>query len=490
MDQLKKILPLALSLACFGCPLAHAKPVFNASEIEGQGSEIIFCDLDGDHLKDAVLVDGLNLSIFYQDSKTGFSRQPQQQVHLDDRPSLVWPARLGRNAESLLVMTSEGVTELSFTNQTSPPANRQIIQQPTIIPDQLDETQVKKYFTLSAETGTDWPLLLLPVTGGLQVWQHRDGWQQVQFIEHAVDTHIRPAVTNAGYNQSFGLSLSLSDVNGDKRDDLMIMRNVAGGMQTYALYLQQTNEQFTPEPTLTYTNKADWHTALCWIDINRDGKLDLIKSTLQDDPSFLPGMKSGKVLIGAYLADAQNRIPSEPQQVFRKNDWSSALPVVDVDGDGFMDMVLGYIPLNTREGFRKMITAEQIDFSLKFYFSRPGAGFPKDPDCQRDLIIHFDREFFSTVNHGLFYEQFVNLNGDFNGDGKKDLLVRDHSDAVSVYFFVSRENGFNPKADLKFNSPEPIDSYEVKDLNGDGVSDLIIKAQKRNVFRIFTSQSK
>lgn len=488
MDHLRKILPLTLGIAFFGSPLARAKPVFTASEIEGQGSEIIYCDLEGDHLKDAVLVDGLNLSIFHQDSKSGFPRQPQQQVRLDDRPAIVWPARLGRNAESLLVMTSAGVTELSFTSRTSPPTRRQIIQQPTIIPEQLDETPVK-YFPMSTETGTDWPLLLLPVTGGLEVWQHRDGWQRAQFIEHSVETHIRPAVTNAGYSQSFGLSLSVSDVNGDGRDDLMIMRNVAGGMQTYALYLQ-TDGRFTSEPTLTYTNKADWRTALCWIDINRDGRLDLIKSTLQDDPSFLPGMRSGKVLIGAYLADAQNRIPAEPQQVFRKNDWSSALPVADVDGDGFMDMVLGYIPLNTREGFRKMITAEQIDFSLRFYFSRPGAGFPKDPDSQRDLVIHFDREFFSTVNRGLYYEQFVNLNGDFNGDGKKDLLVRDRSDAVSVYFFVSRETGFSPKADLKFNSSEPIDSYEVKDLNGDGVSDLIIKFQKRNAFRIFTSQSK
>ena len=192
MDHLRKILPLTLGIAFFGSPLARAKPVFTASEIEGQGSEIIFCDLEGHHLKDAVLVDGLNLSIFYQDSKSGFSRQPQQQVLLDNHPSLVWPARLGRNAESLLVMTSEGVSELSFTGRTNPPARRQIIQQPTIIPDQLDETLVK-HFPLSAETGTDWPLLLLPVAGGLEVWQHRDGWQRAQFIEHAVETHLWPA---------------------------------------------------------------------------------------------------------------------------------------------------------------------------------------------------------------------------------------------------------------------------------------------------------
>jgi hypothetical protein len=209
-----------------------------------------------------------------------------------------------------------------------------------------------------------------------------------------------------------------------------------------------------------------------------------------DDPSFLPGLRSGKVLIGAYLADAEGKIPATPQQVFRKNDWSSALPVVDVDGDGLVDLVLGYVPLSTREGLRKMVTAEQLDVTLKFFFNRPGAAFPKDPDCQRDLLVHFDREFFSTMDRATFYEQLINLNGDFNGDGKKDLLVRDHNDTVSVYFFVSREQGFNAKADLKFNSPEPIDWCAVKDLNGDGVSDLVVKLQKKKTFRIFTSQSK
>ena len=499
MAGLRTCLALALSIG-FVCRSALAKPAFNSSVIEGEGSEIIFCDLDGDHLKDAVLIDGLNLSIFYQDSKQGFTRKPHQQYRLDDHPSVVFPARLGRDAECLLVMTSEGVTELYFTNRNAPPTPQQIIKQQSILPDVLDETQVM-YFPLSASTGTEWPLLLVPVAGGLQVWsqilsaapqdgQHRDTWRNLQLIEHAVDSQTQPSVTNPGYTQSFGLNMNLGDVDRDKRDDLMVMRTIAGGMQTYALYLQKADGVFTPEPSLTYTNKADWRTTLYWVDINGDGKLDLIKSTFLDEPFFVPGMRSGKVLVGVYLADGHGQIPREPQQIFRKNDWSTALPVVDLDGDGFVDLVLGYIPINPREGFRKAVTAQQVDFSLKFYFFRPGAGFPKDPDCQRDVLIHFHNEFFFTLDRRLYYEQFVSLNGDFSGDGKKDLLVRDHRDEISVYFFSSRQKGFNQEADLRFSCPESMDWWDVKDLNGDGVSDLVVKLRGRNAFRIFTSQSK
>jgi len=124
--------------------------------------------------------------------------------------------------------------ELSFTNRIDRPARQQIIQQETIIPESLDEKFVT-YFPFSCNTGTEWSLLLVPVAGGLQVWQHRDGWHQAQFIERAVETHLHPSIANAGYTRSFDLSLSLGDVNGDARDDLIVMRNSAAGAQIYSL---------------------------------------------------------------------------------------------------------------------------------------------------------------------------------------------------------------------------------------------------------------
>jgi len=44
---------IAVGILAADCPSSQAKPNFNSSEIEGRCSEIIFCDLDGDHLSDA-----------------------------------------------------------------------------------------------------------------------------------------------------------------------------------------------------------------------------------------------------------------------------------------------------------------------------------------------------------------------------------------------------------------------------------------------------
>jgi hypothetical protein len=472
------------------CSPARARPTFNASEVASPCQQLMICDLDGDGLKDLVLMDDTNLSIFYQDPKLGFTREPQQIWHLDPRPCLVWTAKLGGPDGSLLVMTSDGVTELCFTNRTGPPVTRQIIRQSTIVPEAMvaaDGTNAI-YFPLSVETGRNWPLLLVPAADGLQVWQHRDEWRQAQIISHSIEASLQLSVTNPGYIMSLGCDLSVGDVSGDGRDDLMV-RRCNGWTNTYSLYLQQTNGLFALEPALTYADKVEPFSWLCWADLNRDGKVDLIKSRWLNEPSFIPGVPSGKVLVSTYIADEHGRIPAEPQQVFRKYDWTPVVPVVDVDGDGFPDLVLGYSRIEDKEGLRKMITSKKLDYNLRFYFYRPRFGFPTEADCQRDVVIHLDRD-RAEMPEGLhqLFGRYVKVGGDFNGDGKTDLLVRDYSDAISVYFFVSREKGFSPKPDLRFSCPEPIDEWQVADLNNDGVSDLIVKLSKQKGYRIFISQ--
>jgi hypothetical protein len=472
----------------------QARPQFSSSEINGEHSELMICDLDGDGLKDLVLLDNTNLSIFYQNPNQGFSREPQQTYSLEPRPCVIWPAKLGGPADSLLIMTSDGVSQLSFTNRTGPPVIRQIIKQSTIIPDRTEGANAT-YLSLSAASGHGWPLVLVPTADGLQVWQQQGGmvWHAAQVITSAIDDSLLPSVADPGYSTLREFNFSVGDMNGDGRDDLMFRTSQTSQINVYRLYLQQTNGQFSLEPTLVYADKSEpfsWH---CWTDLNRDGKVDLIKSVWLNEPSFIPGVPAGKVLVGVYFADDHGRIPSQPQQIFRKNDWTPAVPVVDVDGDGFPDLVLGYNHLDSKEGLSQEITARQIKYSLRFYFFRPGNNFPDhnfpdQPDFQRDIVIRLDHaEGPFDWNLAQNFQRYVRFDGDFNGDGKKDLLVHDHGNTISVYFFVSRALGYSLEPDLQFDCPGPTDEWQIADLNNDGISDLIVKLANEKGYQIFIS---
>ena len=486
--RLRALPPILLSVSVLACCSAQAKPKFNASEIAGKSSELMICDLDGDGLKDIVLVNDFNLAIFYQAHTRGFIREPQQTYRLERRPCVIWTAKLGGPTGSVLVMTSEGVTDLCFTNRTGPPTLRPIIRQPTVVPAASQTTNAVR-LPLSVETGGDWPLLLVPAADGLQIWQHRDEWRRVQLIDRALSAHLWPSLANPGYSSSLEFDFSVGDVNGDGRDDLMVKRGQPGRTNSYSLYLQQTNGLFAPEPALTYGDKVEPFSWLCWADLNRDGKVDLIRSVWLNEPSFVPGVPAGKVMVSVYMADEHGRLPAQPQQLFRKNDWLAPLPVLDVDGDGFQDLVLGYGHIDSREGIRKQVTAKQLDYTLRFFFYRPSVGFPKEADCQRDVVIHLDHV-GSPLDWDLpqNFHRLVKVGGDFNGDGKTDLLVRDQGGVISVYFFVSRHKGFSLMPDLLFNCLEPIDGWQVMDLNGDGVSDLVVKLANQDGFRIFISR--
>jgi hypothetical protein len=298
---IKRLPALATALALLCLP-APASPKFTMSDIPGPASDLIACDLDGDGLKDIVLLDGMKLAVFHQDPAHGFSAQPQQTFLLDNRPFVVWPAKLNRAAANLLVMDADGVSELSSGRL------QRIILQPTIIPAAAQETNAVS-IPMSVETGAAWPLILVPAADGIHVWQHRDQWRQAQVIG-PIRSALWPSLEKPGYDTLAGFDFSVGPGNN------LVVRRRQGMIEAFNLYPQQSSGLFAPHPSLTYSEKVHPFSWLCWADLNHDGRMDLIKSRWLNEGSFLPGVPSGKVLVETYLADAKGAIPANPNQVF------------------------------------------------------------------------------------------------------------------------------------------------------------------------------
>lgn len=468
-----------------------SKVRFGSYELKSRSGEILSFDFDGDGLEDIVAIDGANLVFFFQDGRRGFGKEPDMVYSAGAEPVVLWPAKLGRGrGQDILVMTNDGVSSLACAGKGKPPEEKKIISRQTLIPEECEEAPVI-FFTLSARTAREFPVIIVPTREGLEIWEHSDsnGWHYAYSLEEPLESVSMGLGDEYVYVRDFHLNMSVGDINGDGLEDVVICQYIwAGEMLSFNIYEQTKEGSFPTKPSQSFESAFDEWSWTCLQDINRDGRVDLIKNTWARESWGLPGTYSGKVVVRLFISEADGKIPDEPQHVFRKNDWTSSVPIVDIDGDGFIDLVLGHSPFKL-EDIRKSLIAAKFNASLRIHFC-DGGNFPKEPDCQKDLTVHLGRRQMVVIfSRGDPYANLMSLDGDFNGDGCRDLLVKDRKEKANVYFFKSRQEGFNRRAGVHFMIRK-VRRFIVSDLNRDGISDLMVLRGKKDFINVFLSKGK
>ncbi|NIA14985.1 MAG: hypothetical protein GWP08_13000 [Nitrospiraceae bacterium] len=149
---------------------------------------------------------------------------------------------------------------------------------------------------------------------------------------------------------------------------------------------------------------------------------------------------------------------------------------VDYDGDGDLDMVTESSSLfdgGIRETVSRFLTSNVVDHELRIHLQTPGGQFSKRPDITGRFTIRLDAP--PIRSKGLFWDyRFGNLfsvSGDFDGDGKRDVVVHDRPKRLAVY--LSEGNGFAAKP-VATVAVSPQARFGVTDIDGDGRSDIAV----------------
>ncbi len=149
---------------------------------------------------------------------------------------------------------------------------------------------------------------------------------------------------------------------------------------------------------------------------------------------------------------------------------------VDYDGDGDMDMVTEstlWARGGIRERVTRFLTESTLEHGLHIYEQQDGH-FAESPTIQ--VVLNIDLEGPPAQPQAMLsrYEagSLVHITGDMDGDGIRDVFVRNAPDQMSLYRGLGRK-GFSRQPTWS-HAIAPGDDVAVADLNGDGLSDLYV----------------
>lgn len=270
-----------------------------------------------------------------------------------------------------------------------------------------------------------------------------------------------------------GPRLVVGDVNGDKREDFFLL---GAAHDPDKLYIQKSNGSFTYASGMFDADAEYESTAAAFIDLNRDGDLDLVVGSggneYQRDKKFFQlriYLNDGR---GAFKKQIPERTPKDFANV-------SVIAVHDFDRDGYDDMFVGsrLVPGNygmiPRSFLYKNIQGQFVNFTP---INLGGAGMVTDAlwtdfdsDNDKDLLITTDWTEISMIinENGNFKRrlQLPNSSGwwtrvaaaDLDGDGDED--------------YVAGNWGLNTRFDA---SPQKPLTMFVKDFDGNKKIEQII----------------
>jgi hypothetical protein len=272
------------------------------------------------------------------------------------------------------------------------------------------------------------------------------------------------------------LSIERRDVNGDQKPDLVC------GRQWFAQRIDPTPDQtlfdtVPAEVPFDLPGEVDPNLVEIRADINKDGHPDRILADTQlIEPLHLV------THVRYFLADADGNVPPTPTGTVRGQNIliHTPLPVHDFNGDGLLDFAMFDTDIQLTEVAKWIRTSfGQIDGDLNFwFFDKAANGYAQRRSYRKALSLRFKVDLMDAMAN-LVWDRYVGtmmrFEGDYNADRRLDLLVREKTETIALYFNTGDARDLYPsRPSLVLEGVPAFGGLAVEDLNADGASDLIL----------------
>ena len=467
---------IGLLWAVVGSDVGHAAPVQLVPQVitlpVGAGKPI-FADVDGDGRAELLVIDQREKKVLsYRHGANGFASSPDQSIELP--PQTGWVALCDVDAHPGLELLMSTATGLVYSRQNG------------------GQFETERHMLIAASqvfTNIDNPILITLNTN--------------EASTNDVIPVISPEQTvlyhrNAEYvwTPDPPLALTTKKMTWSLVSDQQRNRWAMGANAGHSLLIQQSSrarpddkDDQEPENEVIRKLVEDLKTRvqasmvrLDKVDVNGDGRKDLVVWSAGGDMDF-------KTDCYIFLRGADGKLPDRPTQIVHGrglpipigNEYIST-PMADLNGDGVCELVLLEFKTSVTSvgGMLDTAISHGLDWALTIRTFRRGA-FAVAAEASLPLTMILPAEVLNGWP--------ICIKGDFNGDGRPDLLTRRSNTQWNVYLSTADGRWFESQPAMTFESPAR-GYIMVKDLNGDGLADIIWYEPDDNRLSIFMSPSK
>ncbi len=437
-------------------------------------------DLDGDARGDllAIRAEGLppnerrEIHVFYQRKDGAFSDAADWRGPLPSGVAAYDLADLDERAgEELLLLLRDRVTVYAFAGREKTTRELPAGAQPTIAL-VTDERGVDRVDLVHEGLAGDAAALLIPGTGWTSVVDVTGASRGVLDVGARANYYIPkrpgPLVSESEAEIYFDHPrLSVGDVDGDGRNDV-----VSANRHELRVFLQGADGRFPGKASrrialgrlsLEDHVRNSGGVRVDGADFDGDGRLDLLLST--SDGSLF----AATTTVGIHLNRDGAWNLDQSDQYFTIEGGLAGNVVIDLDGDGAVELIEARIPTGVLEVVEVLVT-RAIDAEVTVY--RRGEGSLYDPEPWHDWKLGIGMNFETFRSSGFV----PNLEADFNGDGLHDLIGSGDGDQIEVHL-GDRESGWG-----KRHARQALDTggrIRFGDLDADGLTDFVLYDSRR-----------
>jgi hypothetical protein len=417
-----------------------------------KGAAVRFADLDGRGRCDLLAVDPLaNRLLIYRQRAAGFTNTPDQSLELPPQTAWVAPYRTVANgAAELVVSTAAGLAVFQQNDGIFAAEPRPLVRAAQVF------TNHEWTDLISLDTNA-----AIPVVSATQAWSYRQNeasaWTSGPPVTLKLDHSTWDGYASAwsmGLNSSYHLEGRVSFRS--KTDEAAEEKSDHDVLGRYVTELGKTGQV----PRITR------------LDLNRDGQMDLILWHVTGDLEH-------KTDLYVFLRGADGKLPPQPTQTLHCRGFPIPVgpspepaPVADLKGDGTYELVLLEPRFNaiSLSSVADMLVSRGVDLALTI---RPFVHSAFASRAEASVPLTAILSWFGTGQWPFF------IRGDFNGDGRPDLLVQRSATTWTVLYSTNDGRWFDPRPAMKLEMPEQgyfaRRVFDLSDLNGDGRADIVLR---------------